>query len=392
MQPVTDLMQLALQLRAISRDDGSIDAAQVRVIGLDEIRVAAGDKWPRMREHVRTGSHQILSRFVTAEDVVVPAGDGFLVILAEGAPGANQERCRKMREALLSFYLGDESLKSLRPEVTARSLSADGFADLIATSLPGKADELPTQETLLRSDITEARVFSTRDARVVARWICPVRHELVGRRLAYDCEYILDGLHHRQDFLDLDLAILEYAGRRALDPSAGDLAMGFTVHASTLQVRRAREIYFAALASSPAAFRARAMITIAEIERGTPLLSISEWCCTLRTMLAKVCLDFHYADHAITSIGSTGAWAAGFHLPIYSGAQKGARSLRTLEQIRFWSKALRGQGLKFAVNGFREGEFVDEARKAGVEIATSNVLWPFSNEQPRVGCKELEAA
>ncbi len=380
MTPVSDLMQLGLQLRAISRDDGSIDAAQVRVIGLDEIRAAAGENWPRLRERVRSGSFQILSRFVTKEDVIVPAGDGFLVILAEGMPGANQERCRQMREALLSFYLGDEALKTLRADVTARSLSADGFADLMATSLT-TAPQVSAKEMLLRGDITEARVFSTREARVVARWICPVRHAQLGRRLAYDCDYILNGLHHSHDFIDLDLAILDYAERRAREEDAGELAIGFTVHASTLQLRRSRERYFTALARTDAAFRRRAMITVAEVERGTPLISISEWCCTLRTMVAKVCLDFHYADHAIASIGSSGAWAAGFHLPIYSGAQNGARSARTLEQIRFWARALKSQGLKFAVNGFREVEFVEQARKAGVEIATSDVLWPFSGAE-----------
>jgi hypothetical protein len=387
MSPVTDLMQLALQLRAIARDDGSIDAAQVRLIGLDEIRQAAGDKWPRMRERVRSGSFQILSRFVTGEDVIVPAGDGFLVILAEGAAGNNQERCRKMREALLSFYLGDEAFKALRPEVTARTLSADGFADLIATSLTSKP-EISAQDTLLRDDITEARIFSTRDRRVVGRWICPVRHEQIGRRLAYDGEYILDGLHRRQDFIDLDLAILDYAHRRAEEQDQNELAVGFTVHASTLQVRKHRDLYFAAIAATPAAFKGRAIITIAEIDRGTPLMSIAEWCCTLRTMLAKVCLDLHYTDHAISSIGSTGAWAAGFHLPIYSGAQKGARSARTLEQIRFWSRALKRQGMRFSVNGFREPDFVEEARGAGVEIATSDVLWPFGAKAISPGARE----
>jgi hypothetical protein len=379
MSPVTDLMQLALQLRAISRDDGSIDAAQVRVIGLDEIRKAAGDNWPRMRERVRDGSFQILSRFVTSEDVIVPAGDGFLVILAEGAAGINQERCRKMRDALLSFYLGEEALKTLKPEVSARTLSADGFADLIATSLAPNAD-ISAQDMLLRDDITEARIFSTRDQRVVGRWICPVRHEQIGRRLAYDAEYILDGLHRREDFIDLDLAILDYAHRRAEEQDGTELAIGFTVHASTLQLRKHRELYFAALAAAPARFKSRAIITIAEIERGTPLMSIAEWCCTLRTMLGKVCLDLHYTDHAISSIGSTGAWAAGFHLPIYSGAQKGVRSARTLEQIRFWARALKTQGMRFSVNGFREPDFVEEARAAGVEIATSDVLWPFSGK------------
>ena len=377
MSPVTDLMQLALQLRAISRDDGSIDAAQVRLIGLEEIRKAAGENWPRMRERVRDGSFQILSRFVTPEDVIVPAGDGFLVILAEGTAGNNQERCRKMRDALLSFYLGEEALKTLKPEVSARTLSADGFADLIATSLAPTAD-ISAQDMLLRDDITEARIFSTREHRVVGRWICPVRHEQIGRRLAYDAEYILDGLHRRQDFIDLDLAILDYARRRAGEQDGSELAIGFTVHASTLQLRRRREVYFAALAAAPASFRSRAIVTIAEIERGTPLMSIAEWCCTLRALFGKVCLDLHYTDHAISSIGNTGAWAAGFHLPIYSGAQKGARSARTLEQIGFWSRALKSQGMRFSVNGFREPDFVEEAGAAGVEIATSDVLWPFS--------------
>jgi hypothetical protein len=286
-----------------------------------------------------------------------------------------------MREALLSFYLGDEALKSLKPEVTARSLSADGFADLMTTSLAPKA-QVTAQEGLLRDDITEARVFSTRERRVVGRWICPVRHEPVGRRLAYDCEYILNGHHHRGDFLDLDLAILDYAQRRAGEKDQADLVTGFTVHASTLQARRSRDLFYAALSQAPAAFKSRAIITVAEVERGTPLMSIAEWCCTLRTFLNRVCLDLHYADHAISSIGNTGAWAAGFHLPIYSGAQKGARSARTLDQVRFWSKALKSQGMRLAVNGFREPDFVDEARRAGVDVATSDVLWPFSVSAP----------
>jgi hypothetical protein len=379
--PATDLMQLARQLRAVSRDDGSIDAAQVRLIGLDEIRHAAGDNWPRIRERVCSGSFQILSRFVTPQDVIVPAGDGFLVILAEGTLGKNQERCREMREALVAFYLGDEALNTLKPEVSARSLSADGFADLIATSLGSKA-EVSASDSLLRGDITEARVFSTRESRVVARSICPVRNEPTGRRLAYDSEFILDGIHHRRDFLDMDLALLDYAQRRFAEKRSPALATGFTVHASTLQVRRSREVFFAALSIADPEFKNRTLITIAEIEKGTPLISISEWCCTLRAMLRRVCLDFHYADHAISSIGSTGAWAAGFHLPIYSGAQRGPRMPRTLEQIRYWSKTVRRQGMRLAINGFQDADFVGEATAAGVDIATSNELWPFDVRSP----------
>ncbi len=80
MSSPADMMQIALRLRTLARDDGSIDAAQVRVIGLDEIRAAAGANWPRMRERVRAGSMDILSRHAAPEDVIFPAGDGFLVI------------------------------------------------------------------------------------------------------------------------------------------------------------------------------------------------------------------------------------------------------------------------------------------------------------------------
>ncbi|WP_158764427.1 hypothetical protein [Terricaulis silvestris] len=60
--------------------------------------------------------------------------------------------------------------------MTARSLTADGFADLIASSLGGEP-ELTARECLLRNDITEARVFSTRERRVVGRWLAPVRRD-----------------------------------------------------------------------------------------------------------------------------------------------------------------------------------------------------------------------
>ena len=155
----TNVTELAGRLRSISRDDGSIDAAQVRVIGLDEIREAAGHNWTRMRERVRNGSMEILSRYTGPEDVIVPAGDGFLVILGPGAPGKNQERCNRMREALLSFYLGEEALQSLRATVTPRSLTTDGFADLIAAGLQDQQIGAKPDRTLYQRNHSRTGLF-----------------------------------------------------------------------------------------------------------------------------------------------------------------------------------------------------------------------------------------
>ncbi len=378
----TDVLELALKLRSISRDDGSIDAAQVRVIGLDEIRHAAGPNWPRMRERVRHGSMQILARYTGSDDVIVPAGDGFLVILAPGAPGNNQERCNRMREALLSFYLGEETLASLRATVMPRSLTREGFADLIAADMQnGVSEDEPVaphwQET------TFARVFAARPGKIVADWVCSARGQGNERRLAYNPDYILDGSHHERSYCLLDTAILDQAAQVLAAPAHAP-SVGFTVHATTLRSRRNREAYLSLLSRSSCSMLRSAIITIAEIEKGTPLISIEEWCHGLRPLVSHVCLDFHYTDHALSSIGGTGAWAAGFHLPIYSGAQCGPRAAQTLDHVRFWSKTVHSQGMRLAVNGFKEAGFLQQALAAGVDLATSNVLWPFAQiEQAR---------
>jgi hypothetical protein len=282
-----------------------------------------------------------------------------------------------MRDALLSFYLGEEALKSLRPQVTARTLSADGFADLISTRMHAGAAHAGSLERIANEEIVMVRIFSARESKVVAHWFSPVKHERGARRLAYNSDFILDGRHREPHFLDLDIELCQQAGS-ALEKEACTTPVGFTVHASTLQSRRSREAYFSMLLSLPPELRRRAIVTIAEIEKGTPLISISEWVSSLRAMLSRVCLDFHYTDHAIGSIGAAGAWAAGFHLPIYSGAQRGPRAARTLDQVRFWSKTIRAQGMRLAVNGFSDGDFLREAALAGVDIATSDVLWPFT--------------
>lgn len=376
----SDLTEIAMRLRDISRDDGSIDAAQVKLVGLEEIREAAGPRWPRMRERVQIGSTEILSRHTGPNDVVVPAGDGFLIVLAEGLPGANQKRCQDMRDALLAFYLGEDALAALRPQVTARSLSADGFADLLTTGMEQPKGHLP--RIVARSaggEIAQAALYASREQRAVAQIFAPVRFERGARRLAYNPDFILAGTHQGAEFLELDIALLDQA-IGLLSGNHGTqrvTAVGFTVHASTLQLRCSRKVYLDALASVPPELRRAAFATIAEIEKGTPLISITEWCAALRSLLNRVGLDFHYTDLAIAGVGGTGAWAAGFHLPIHSGAQKGARAVRTLEQVRFWARTMHRQGMRLAVNGFHEAEFLSQAIAAGVDLATSDLMWPF---------------
>ncbi len=369
-----DLGTVTDRLRAMSRDGGSIEAAQVKLIGLDEIREAAGPRWPRMRDRVRQGSYAILSEHTGPNDVIVPAGDGFLAMLAEGRPGDSQHRCQQMRDALLAFYLGEDALRSLRPEVHNRSLTADGLTDLIASANESGREIVAKAHG---DDIALAPVLLTRDNKIGAHLAAPVQRGEGGRRIVYNAEFILDGVHHEQrDFLELDIAVLDLALSRMKDT---DTPIGVCVHSTVMRSRRSREAYFKWIGGLDHDVRRRLFVSIAEIERGTPLISMTEWCSALRAMVAQVSLGFHYTDHAISSVGSTGAWSAGFHLPAFAGAQQDGRAQKLREQIAFWSRSLHGQGMRLVVHGFQNASFLEEASALGVDMLTSDAHWPFGD-------------
>lgn len=380
MSPQADFELIASKLRSISGDGGSIEAAQVKVIGLDEIREAAGPRWPRMRERVRNGSMSILSQHVGPGDVIVPAGDGFLILLAEGRPGDTQRRCQQMRDALLAFYLGEEALAALRPEVQNRTLTQDGLTDLLASSVRTHEGDERLVAKALGDEVVLAPVLVTHDSRAGALLAGPMTRTEAARRIAYNPDFILDGRHHtRRDFLELDLAVLDAALTRAsrMQDSGRVAAIGVCVHSSTMQVRKSRDAYLHWLAGVDPALRRTLFVAISEIERGAPLISIAEWCSALRSLAPRVWLDFHYADHAIGSVGGSGAWAAGFHLPTFVGVQrdKGAPKLRA--QIQFWSRSLHTQGMRLVVHGFQDAGFLECAKELGVDLLTSDAHWPF---------------
>lgn len=374
LEPNYDL--IAGRLKSLAREGGAIEAAQVKLIGLDEIREAAGPAWPRIRERVCTGSLSIISRHMGGDDVVIPAGDGFLVIFAEGRPSDTQQRCRQMRDALLAFYLGEDGLKSLRPDVENRALPAYALNDVIASSLrTGVVQTLANPGR--HEEIARVRVYLPRERRTGPTLLTPIVYERGARRMAYNSEFVVGGRHHRfRNYTDLDIGIVEEAVKLV---GAGETpgVIAITVHSSTMQTRRGRETYLRRLAMLEPELRQRLLITVAEIERGTPLISISDWCSALRAITPLVWLDLHYADHAIASIGGAGASAAGFHLPSYAAAQRGPRAERLREQIRFWRKALTRQGMGLVVNGFAEPSFLEDAPGLGVDFLSSDAHWPF---------------
>ncbi|MGE3141968.1 MAG: hypothetical protein AB7L65_01495 [Hyphomonadaceae bacterium] len=386
MTSAEEINRLANRIRAAAGDDGLIEAAQVRLLGLDQVRAAAGARWPRMREYVREGSVKIIAQHIGDNDAVVPCGDGFLVVFAEGTPEQTQHRCTEINEALIRFYLGEQALAGLGADVRRAATSRSDLANLASNDFAPSADQGPRYELNLGRFWP---VWSARHQGVAAHLCGPViEAQGAERRLGYDVEFVDTGCHRQSDFLELDLCLFEQAVAAAIQPGTGPV--GVTVHISTLRSARTRAAYLKHIAATASHAAQRMFVMIAEIEPGTPLISLSEWTAALKHTIPRVSFDLHHSDHALGALGSTGAWAAGYHLPMR--ARRSTISLRSaLRELDSWCRTLNKQGVQPFVNGFVESPFLDLASYSDLAFATGEKLWP-SQQTPNLKRAQLAAS
>lgn len=370
MNYAAELERLATRVRATAHDGSLIETAQIKLVGLDEVRLAAGPRWPRMREHVREGSLKIIAQRIGQDDAVVACGDGYLVVFADAGSEDTKRVCTEIHDALIAFYLGEDALKALRAEVQRECASAAALAGVVAGA--AKTQHLKTQ----RSDLNLGRFWPIWSLRLqtVAAHLCAPVIETPGApaRIGYEADFLDKACHRERDYLDLDLCLLEQACIAA--EMKGRRPVGVSVHITTLQNRRSRLTYLAHAAANASQLSPRMFVTIAEIEPGTPLMSLTEWCNNLKHSFPRVALDLHHSDRAIGSIASAGVWAAGYHLP--RARHGGAGAVRgALNQLDAWCRALRRQGLQPLISGFAESGLLDLASYSDLAFA-SGALWP----------------
>lgn len=370
--------QIAERLRAVTRDGGIVEAAQVRVIGLDEVRVAAGIRWERMRERVRNGSMAIMARLLGPNDVILPAGDGFLVIFADSDAAHSTALCLQIREALLSFYLGEEALSALALDVTRTPIAAEALKAVLAEAKRERHVQVVAKAA--QGEVGFAPIYVPQEGHVGAVLASPIiQDDAHPRRIGYNPQFSAQGVHLlSKDYLELDLAVLDNAINVARQFSgARRHAIGVTVHSSTMRQRRAREAYLGWLRDIDPAIRRWLFVMIAEIDRGTPMISITDWCSGLRHHVARVWLEFHVSDRALNGLAGAGVWAAGFHLPIAPGAGHGSRAAYWRDQVDHWAKALTPQGVRLMVHGVEDTSFLHTAEEAGAHFLLSDKQWPI---------------
>jgi hypothetical protein len=372
-------LDAAEKLKESVRQNQTLDTAQVKVIGLDEIRNAAGADWPQIADRVRSNSMMFLEGCLDERDIILPAGDGFLIVFAVKPDRDPAREAEMVRDALNGFYLGQEDLTSLRAHVEHKAVESASMAALCGAApaaLQAKSKPEVTPKPEAKAETVFLPVWVVPQEAVTGYWLVPLSAANGKPWLGYDDVWLKTGAHHPQDFLARDLSILERAiaetercmtnGQRCL--------VGYTVHSSTLSNRARRQIYLRALQSVPELMRPYFVARIAEIERGTPSMTIAEWVHQLRPVSLRVNLELHETERTIRGLEGSGAFSASC---VLSAAQfTPAGRARYAQLIRTWQPELKRQGLKFRLDNVLDHELLTLAAASGVDLLSGEAMWP----------------
>jgi hypothetical protein len=379
----TDVVE---KLKTTVHEGRSFDAAQVKLVGLDDIRAAAGENWDAIKERVRANSLGFLQGCLGQEDIVIPAGDGFLVLYAEAPARDLTRESAVLQDALNAFYIGEEGMERLRSKVKGVSVDAQNVHAVLAfdgedlhdaaDAPPPLAVEGPAEP--IAHHLRFAPVWSVAQEAIATYLLTPAYADERGAlQLGYDPAYRRRARHAYEDYLALDLRLLDAAIQegQAAFAAGRKCLVSYSVHATTLRARAPRAKYLSALARMPSHLRKYLSPRIAEIEPGVPLITLSEWVGVLRGAARRVTIELHPSEPNLLDLRTSGIAGVECFLPIadpITPAQR--RDFASL--IGRWARALHGQGLHFNICHVVDPALLEVGRRAGADFIGSERVWP----------------
>lgn len=362
--------QAAEKLKQTAVEGRTFDAAQVKVIGLDRIRDAAGANWERMQTRVRNNSLAFIESRIGDDDLVIPCGDGFLVIYADAGGRDLNKACDELSVALSTFYLGEEYTRALSASIAPCRIDSKEMVTMIAAP-PCEA------ESRKRADIAFVPVWS-QEKEIIATYMATPAHKTAAGpyRLGYDQGYRATGRHDECDFLALDISLLNRAVAAVEKAIATKkrVIIGFSAHATTLQRRTSRAIYCESLRKVPAHVRPFLTGRVAEIEPGTPTITMADWVSLMQIACTRVGLELHPFERRLEGLDTTRAWTVGCFIPMY-GVLAPPTRVKCCSLITRWRLAAHRQGLRLFLDNILDPFLLAAACGEQVDFITGQAFW-----------------
>ncbi|WP_300528654.1 hypothetical protein [Maricaulis sp.] len=139
-------MDIKTVLKAALAGKTKVDIGQFQMLNVDEIKAAAGEDWPKMRQRVVDTATHFIQKRLAAKHVTLACADGFLIVFAEEIDDPKED-IAEIREALIEFFLGSPDLPNLKLVANALEVSPE---ELVSLAAPAKKSAPPARPASVR--------------------------------------------------------------------------------------------------------------------------------------------------------------------------------------------------------------------------------------------------
>jgi hypothetical protein len=379
---------LGRRLKEIAQLRAELDVTQLQIINLDSVREAFGDRWPAVRKRVQETSTSFLARRITPEDLLIPCGNGFIIVFGSVEGASAEIAGLQLARALNHFFLGEDGFEHIRLACKHQSLEIAGIANLVrALSAVDQAEAI--HGTLGYSADSNA----TQDLTFKFQPLWDVKHEVISTYVAVACdghgrpieieEYDSIGASPRRGYLARDLAMIEacvYAADAML--MRGEQAIiAMTIHASTLADHMQRREVLEALGTIDPPLRRYLMLILSDVVHGFPRFHLEELVHLLSQKVERISINLSFDEPDFDSIAPLAVWAYGYRVPhmLHVSAET-AEALQA--RLQRDAKRAHKHAKRLLVSLMGPAEMVEWCRAACIDYVASRAVWPLL-EAPR---------
>ena len=365
------------RLKGIAQLRPELDVTQLQIINLEDVRAAYGDKWPGTRQRVFEVAINFLKKRITPEDLLIPCGDGFIVVFGSVEGASAEIAGLQLARSLSNHFRMEAGFEQLRFRCKHQTLEIAGIANLVrALSVVEPAE--PIHGTFAEDDTQDKEI------RFKFQPLWDAKHEAISTYVAraYDMrgrpldDEEQNGASPVRGHLSRDLAAIE-ASASALDRllKRGEQAIvGFTLQASTLADHDQLRNILQALEAISQRKRRYLMIVLGDVVPGFPRYHLDRLVQLLSHKVERIVIELSFDEPDIGSVAGTAAWGFGYSLPRRNQLLETTPSV--LPRVARDAKRAARHGKRLIVGCDRQPELVSGCRAAGAHYVACRALWP----------------
>lgn len=377
-QTVTPVDRLADSLRRLVRGRSELDVAQFQFIGLDKVRIAYGDLWPKRRDRLFQIVEDYLLTRLDAGDILVRGIEGFLIVFGDRMGARADQAAKALASGINTYFVGIGERPAPELTVETRPIPAAQIArklrDHGAAAEPLKVPA-PALPTAAEVDWLFQPVWDARRELISSYFLLPHLKGSQRRVPGYQFE---TASGHTPNFADLDVASLDISEKslRDLAQQGKRALIGVTIHIQSLMNGEISGRIMNRLISFDRSLARYRLIKIAGVGPGFPRLHLGHIVGSLKARVPLVVLTASWDEPNMASLVRTGPTAVGFAYPDgVAGALSAMAEGTLMSRFRAGADAAHSHGMALYAEGQIGLHLARELSAAGADYLSSPLIW-----------------